>query len=130
MESIDSETALFCGIIDRLKIVDVETCQYTMRHITPNELFVLLFSASATSGAYYRGEYGAIGRLDAWESLHAMVDDGIFVSNLKTDFLAQEYEWYTFSLDQWYDYVAWDLGIMGFNRNTNNVICLMATDTD
>ena len=89
-----------------------------------------MFNVSSTGGAYGDGEYGAVARLYSWESLHAMTAKDSFVSNQETYAQIQDFDWYDFFMDKWFEYVAWDFGLLAINRKTNDFVFIAATDTD
>ena len=130
---IDSEVGLLRQVVWewlRPEIPKDAVVQYMLRSMTPHKIFRSVFSACQAGGAYSRGEYGAIGRLYSWESLHAMTAADTFVSNQAAFLQIQEFDWYEFDLDKWYDHIAWDIGILGINRNTREFAFLAVTDTD
>lgn len=95
------------------------------------DIFTILFSAASNGGAYNSGNYGAYGRLLAWQSLAGLVGAS---SSAPLHAIANDCDacqWCLFhSQNQWYYEVAWDIGIACFNSARQEVAVLAATDTD
>jgi hypothetical protein len=91
----------------------------------------LLFAAAANGGAYNRGLGGAYGRLAAWASAAALAGapPGVAVAELAG--LVERCEWLSFLSDSdWFEKVAWDLGLVAIRPDRMSLGVLAATDTD
>jgi hypothetical protein len=91
----------------------------------------VLFAAASTGGAYNSGARGAYGRLAAWQSLArlcgAVEGDPVGV----VEACARACTWYGFSADtQWFQQVAWDIGLAVVSPERRRLAVLAATDTD
>lgn len=86
------------------------------------EVYAVLFGAASGGSAYGHGEYGAFGRLHAWESMSAMCG-----TDSLGDLPPATYALFSAETD-WYHQVAWDLGVAVLSDGVLGV--LAATDTD
>lgn len=87
--------------------------EIALRPAEAAEVFAVLFAAASGGSAYGHGEYGAYGRLYAWESMRALGGSA----------------WAVFSAGTaWYQQVAWDLGVAALGDG--ELAVLTATDTD
>jgi uncharacterized protein (TIGR02996 family) len=90
----------------------------------------ILFGAACNGGAYARTEYGAYGRLHAWQSLHwlagaAEPDDLAAVAKA-----AARCHWFSYLGTDWFMDIAWDLGLIAIRPDGLSAAVLAATDTD
>lgn len=109
-------------------------------HVAPRDIRVkcasfpsilaCLFSAANGGGAYGGGEYGARGRLLAWQSAGALCgrpEDA--PETIETE--ALRCEWFEFdSPGDWFDHIAWDVGVACLRADRKSVAILAATDAD
>jgi uncharacterized protein (TIGR02996 family) len=89
-----------------------------------------LFGAAHGGGAYGRREWGAYGRLHAWQSLGALAG---CAPTLRVEVVAAEAlrcEWFDFDGTNWFNHIAWDLGLICVRPDRRTVALLAATDTD
>ncbi|MFF0222640.1 DUF6183 family protein [Streptomyces sp. NPDC004629] len=97
----------------------------------PEQVWRLLFSAASTGGAYNSGAYGAYGRLAAWQSLARLSGATEGDPAEAVEVRAQACAWYGFSTDtQWFEQVAWDIGLAAVSPERRRLAVLAATDTD
>jgi hypothetical protein len=90
-----------------------------------------LFAAASTGGAYNSGAFGAYGRLLAWRSVAALVDAPRDASPADVEALAQASSWYSFAeATDWFERVAWDLGLAVVSPDRRRLAVVAATDTD
>jgi len=98
---------------------------------TLQQVFRILFAAASHGGAYGGGLLPAYGRLHAWRSLAGLVGAS---SDLRMHDIAKQARacrWCLFESDcDWYEQVAWDIGIACFNPARSEIAILAATDTD
>ncbi|MFC9295782.1 DUF6183 family protein [Streptomyces sp. NPDC057011] len=90
-----------------------------------------LFAAASTGGAYNSGSHGAYGRLAAWQSLAGLagVMEGAAFGEVEAR--VRECTWLGFSADtEWFERVAWDIGVVAVSPDRRRVAVLAATDTD
>lgn len=89
-----------------------------------------LFAVACNGGAYNNGEYGARGRLRAWQSVAALC--GSAAQNpIEIAEVARGCTWFEFSAsNEWFYQVAWDLGVACLREERNSLAVLSATDTD
>ncbi|QLJ03105.1 hypothetical protein HZZ00_20385 [Streptomyces sp. NEAU-sy36] len=95
------------------------------------EVWRVLFAAASTGGAYNSGLYGAYGRLAAWQSLAALArsPEGLTVEEVEER--ARGCVWYGFSAGtDWFEQVAWDIGLAALAPDRRGLAVLAATDTD
>jgi hypothetical protein len=91
----------------------------------------VLFSAASTGGAYNHGLYGAYGRLAAWQSMAGLCGAPAGVPASEVASKAQACEWFSFDADtNWFEQVAWDLGLAAIRPGRRSLAILAATDTD
>jgi hypothetical protein len=96
------------------------------------DVFSIIFSASANGGAYTAGEYGAFARLKTWQTLAAI--GGLNLAEVACEDVItklKQYEFYEFITNSnwFYDYIL-DLGILALDSRNNRYSILTATDTD
>jgi hypothetical protein len=108
---------------------------------TPNELrvedissdnvFDTLFGAASNGGAYGGAEFGAYGRLAAWQSLAALTGAGASASYDDVYKSAVESNWYSLtSTSKWFYNIAWDFGIVCLRPDKRHIAILAASDQD
>ena len=104
-----------------------------LRQRCPAQSMALLFNAASNSGAYGTAPYGAIGRLNAWNTLRTLLQ---CPPKLPIESVAQhlrQANWWEFNTDTWF-YNDWlDLGLAATWVNNQGRIqfgILAATDTD
>jgi hypothetical protein len=91
----------------------------------------LLFAAASAGGAYSSGEYGAYGRLAAWRSVAALTGSAGGASAVEVERSAHQAAWYSFgSAVDWFEQVAWDVGLAVVAADRRRLAVLAATDTD
>lgn len=90
-----------------------------------------LFAAASGGGAYNRGGYGAYGRLLAWRSVAALAAAPEGASAAEVEALAAACSWYSFAgASDWFDDIAWDIGLVTVSPDGRRLAVLAATDTD
>ncbi|WP_406134503.1 DUF6183 family protein [Streptomyces albidoflavus] len=97
----------------------------------PGQAWRVLFAAASTGGAYNSGSHGAYGRLAAWQSLAALagVADGAGAAEIEAR--AAECAWFGFDArTDWFEQVAWDIGLAALAPDRRRLAVLAATDTD
>ncbi|GAA4837279.1 DUF6183 family protein [Kitasatospora terrestris] len=98
---------------------------------TPEEAWQVLFAAAYNGGAYGPGLGGAYGRLAAWQSAAALVGAAPDTGAERVEELARRCTWYGFAAGtDWFDQVAWDLGVAVLGPDGRRLAVLAATDTD
>ncbi|UQA97531.1 DUF6183 family protein [Streptomyces halobius] len=91
----------------------------------------LLFSAASTGGAYNNGLQGAYGRLAAWQSMTALTGAESGASATAAESRVQTCDWYSFgATTNWFEDVAWDIGLAVLEPQRRGLAVLAATDTD
>ena len=104
--------------------------QIMVRAVATERALSILFSASANGGAYNHGRRAAHGRLELWHSVAAMI------GHQSTDVralaeTAANWRWYSFeAASDWFEQVAWDLGMVALSPDATDMSVLAATDTD
>ncbi|MBB5804321.1 hypothetical protein F4560_004089 [Saccharothrix ecbatanensis] len=97
----------------------------------PSQVWALLYAAASTGGAYNSGVYGAYGRLAAWQSLAGLSGAPEGASFHEVEALVGNCAWHVFDADtEWFEHVAWDLGVAAVAPNGTRLAVLAATDTD
>ncbi|OMI33527.1 Hypothetical protein SPAR_40949 [Streptomyces sparsogenes DSM 40356] len=97
----------------------------------PEEAWQVLFAAASTGGAYNSGLHGAYGRLTAWQSLAGLAGAAEGGSAEAVEARVRECLWYVFSADtEWFERVAWDIGLVAVSPERRRLAVLAATDTD
>lgn len=90
-----------------------------------------LFAAASMGGAYTGGRFGAYGRLAAWQSVAGLAGADEDAPYSAVVDLAQRCEWYSFGgVTDWFDRVAWDIGLAVVSPDRRRLAVLAATDTD
>lgn len=89
----------------------------------------LLFAAAQTGGAYSRGEFGAYGRLHAWQSLGALAGCAPHARAEEVLQEAERCEWFAFGGSDWFYHII-DLGAICVRADRRTIALLAATDTD
>jgi hypothetical protein len=90
-----------------------------------------LFAAASNGGAYSTGLGGAYGRRAAWGSLAALVDAPADAPPAEIDRRASECSFLMFGAPgDWFNDVAWDIGVLAVRAGGATVAVLAATDTD
>ncbi|MBU2664656.1 hypothetical protein KOI35_14225 [Actinoplanes bogorensis] len=88
-----------------------------------------LFMAASAGGAYGGAQFGAYGRLLAWQSLGALAGADDDVTSIEA--LAGGCEWFWFAgASDWFEQVAWDIGLAAVSPGRRRLAVLAATDTD
>jgi hypothetical protein len=91
-----------------------------LRRATLDDVVAILFGAAANGGAYDHGLGGAYGRAATWRSLTALAG-GSHVGCA----------WWIFeAANDWFQRVAWDLGVVCLRPGGHVMAVLAATDTD
>ncbi|MEU2059862.1 DUF6183 family protein [Streptomyces sp. NPDC013455] len=97
----------------------------------PDQAWRVLFAAASTGGAYNSGIHGAYGRLAAWQSLARLCGAAEGDATEAVEARARACTWYGFSADtQWFEQVAWDIGLAVMSPGRRRLAVLAATDTD
>jgi uncharacterized protein (TIGR02996 family) len=91
--------------------------------------FRSLFHADRYGGAYSPQAGLAYPRLHAWESLGWLVGADVNAACADIARIAGQSRWYTFDSD-WFDHIAWDLGLICVRPDGMSVAVLAATDAD
>jgi uncharacterized protein (TIGR02996 family) len=89
----------------------------------------VLFSAAQNGGAYTRGEAGAYGRLHAWQSFGWLAGTAAGATADEIAGVAERCAWVRFDGD-WFDHIAWDLGLIALRPDGRSLAVLAAADTD
>lgn len=91
-----------------------------LRKATLADVVGMLFAAAASGGAYDRGLDGAYGRAATWRSVTALCDGD-----------PAGCAWWTFdAANDWFERVAWDIGIVCLRKGGRGLAVLAATDVD
>ncbi|MEU3827565.1 DUF6183 family protein [Streptomyces sp. NPDC029080] len=91
----------------------------------------VLFAAASTGGAYSSGSYGAYGRLAAWRSLAALAGSPEGATAAEAEAQVLDCGWHAFDAGtQWFEQVAWDIGLAALSPGGRRLAVLAATDTD
>jgi uncharacterized protein (TIGR02996 family) len=101
-----------------------------VNRITAAGALAMLFCASSGGGAYGRTEWGAYGRLHAWQSLGALAGCGPAASAEALAAGAERCEWLAFGGTDWFYQITPDLGLICVQPDRRTVALLAATDTD
>ncbi|SNT63390.1 hypothetical protein SAMN05421812_11583 [Asanoa hainanensis] len=108
-----------------------EDDHFTFAPCTPGEAWRVLFAAASTGGAYNAGAHGAYGRLAAWRSVAALAGAPVDASVAEVDQVAHAAAWYQFGArNDWFEQVAWDVGLVAVTADRRRIAVLAATDTD
>lgn len=122
---------LTAGVLAQLPLVCLEDAKSILvRAISPAECTVILFAAAANGGAYNSGRRAAYGRLDLWISLAALsgAENGS-VAEIEEALRASSLHQFS-AASEWFQRVAWDIGIACVRPDRRAVAVLAATDTD
>jgi hypothetical protein len=91
----------------------------------------MLFFAASVGGVYSQGLFGAYGRLAAWRSLAGISGAAEGASAAEVGRWVQECDWFSFDADtDWFEQVAWDIGLAAVRPGRQRLAVLAATDTD
>jgi hypothetical protein len=97
----------------------------------PARAWRVLFFAASVGGAYNQKWFGAYGRLAAWRSLAGISGAAEGASAAEVEGRVQECDWFSFDADtDWFDQVAWDIGLAAIRPGRQRLAVLAATDTD
>ncbi|MFD0374289.1 DUF6183 family protein [Streptomyces sp. NPDC127112] len=97
----------------------------------PAEAWRVLFAAASTGGAYNSGSYGAYGRLAAWQSLAALAGSPVGATAGEVEARVRGCVWHGFRAGtEWFEHVAWDIGLAALAPGRRRLAVLAATDTD
>lgn len=98
---------------------------------TAEGCFSLLFAAAARGGAYSAGDGGAYGRLDAWESMAALVGLPETAPIEQEAKEAEAADWLRFTASiRWFFGLAWDAAIVCRRRGGTELAVVAATDDE
>jgi len=90
-----------------------------------------LFSAASTGGAYGWGGHGAYGRLFAWRSVAALAGAPPEATAAEVQAVALSCSWHSYGgAGDWFEQVAWDVGLAVVSPDRRRLAILAATDTD
>ncbi|TDB83395.1 hypothetical protein E1264_28605 [Actinomadura sp. KC216] len=130
-EPLDAESVPDALLTVGLECINGAGGELSITSCPPSQAWRLLFAAASTGGAYNSGSFGAYGRLAAWQSLAGL-------SGTPDDAAIDEVEarvtgcaWYAFeAATDWFDRVAWDIGLAALTPDRRRLAILAATDTD
>ncbi|MDQ3789920.1 MAG: DUF6183 family protein [Actinomycetota bacterium] len=106
--------------VESLELDSVAGGGLALRAAALSDVVPLLFGAAANGGAYDRGQGGAYGRLAAWRSVKALAGGAV-----------EGCAWWTFeAANDWFERIAWDLGVLCLRPGGRTVAVLAATDRD
>ncbi|MGI5478737.1 DUF6183 family protein [Streptomyces lavendofoliae] len=98
---------------------------------TADTVLGILRAAACGGGAYTFGNFGAYGRLAAWQSLAGLVGLPAHAPVPETARRAEQTHWYLFDTEaDWFEAVAWDIAIAALRPGAQAIAVLAATDTD
>lgn len=111
-----------------------QACQgITIKKRCPAQAVALLFNAASNSGAYGHPPYGAVGRLNTWNTLRTLFQCPPTFQVEDIAYLVRQATWWEFNTDTWF-YNNWlDLGLAATWVNAQGRMqfgILAATDTD
>jgi hypothetical protein len=116
--------------LECLKGAGKETA-FSVAACRPDQAWRVLFAAASTGGAYNSGARGAYGRLAAWQSLAGLCGTAEGAPVEEVEACARECAWYGFGADtEWFERVAWDIGLICVTPGRRRLAVLAATDTD
>ncbi|MEU7376993.1 DUF6183 family protein [Streptomyces albidoflavus] len=96
----------------------------------PARAWRVLFAAASTGGAYNSGCHGAYGRLAAWQSLAALAGVADGADAAEAEARVSECAWFGFdAATDWFERVAWDIGLAALSPDGRRLAVLAATDT-
>ena len=101
--------------------------------VTPDRIINILFAAASNGGAYNNGVSNSYGRLYAWTSVAALMNMPVDTPIVELADHMFACSWFEFEVNvasQWFDQVAWDVGMIGLSRDRRVLTALAATDTD
>jgi uncharacterized protein (TIGR02996 family) len=101
-----------------------------VNRITAAGALATLFGAASGGGAYGRREWGAYGRLHAWQSLGALAGCEPDASAETVAAEAERCEWLAYGGADWFYQITTDLGLLCVRPDHLTVALLAATDTD
>jgi hypothetical protein len=99
--------------------------------VTSNQVINVLFSAAANGGAYTHGVGNPYGRLTAWKTVAALLDqpDDTPISALNE--LIAKTQWFEMKAESvWFANVAWDAALIALSQDRRVLTFLAATDSD
>jgi hypothetical protein len=97
----------------------------------PARAWRVVFAAASLGGAYNHGCFGAYGRLAAWRSLAGISGAAEGASAADVERQVQKCDWFSFDADtNWFEQVAWDIGLAAVWPGREHLAVLAATDTD
>ncbi|MFJ5229921.1 DUF6183 family protein [Kitasatospora sp. NPDC088391] len=95
------------------------------------DVWELLFAVALHGGAYSSGVDEARARLVAWQSLSALAGCARSADLAGIERRAEQCAWFGFeAATDWFDQVAWDLGLLALSPDRTRLAVLAATDTD
>jgi hypothetical protein len=105
--------------------------RFSISSCPPAQPWRMLFFAASVGGAYNQGWFGAYGRLAAWRSLAGISGAAEGASAAEVERRVQECDWFSFDADtDWFEQVAWDIGLAAVRPGRQRLAVLAATDTD
>ena len=105
--------------------------RFSISACPPTRAWQALFMAASAGGAYNGGYLGAYGRLAAWRSLAGISGAAEGTSATEVERQVQTCDWFSFDADtNWFDQVAWDIGLASVRPGRQRLAVLAATDTD
>jgi hypothetical protein len=123
-------TAAFMKALPLLCLEGAAVEQVVVRRVSTERALAILFAASANGGAYNHGRRAAYGRLELWQSVASLIGHvGVELQGLENS--AAQWSWYSFdAASNWFEQVAWDLGVAALSPDAAAMSILAATDTD
>ncbi len=127
----DLHPGALAATLPSLGLDSVRTLTQPPGACTPTDAWQQLFSAASAGGAYNSGRFGAYGRLLAWQSVAALAGAPADASPAGVEALAGACSWFSFAENtDWFDCVAWDVGLAVVSPDRRRLAVLAATDTD
>jgi uncharacterized protein (TIGR02996 family) len=111
-------------------VFEVPRPRFGVSRIPASSALTYLFLAAQSGGAYTRGDFGAYSRLHAWQSFGwlAGCDPAAGVEAIAAK--AGLCDWFTFGGTEWFNEIAWDLGMICLRPDGESVAALAASDVD
>ena len=108
-----------------------ERSRFSISFCPPAQPWRMLFFAASVGGAYNKQLFGAYGRLAAWRSLAGISGAAEGAPAAEVERQVRECDWFSFDADtDWFEQVAWDIGLAAVRPGRQRLAVLAATDTD
>jgi hypothetical protein len=101
-----------------------------VRRVQADFAWGALFAAAANGGAYSTGLGGAYGRRAAWTSFAALTGAGANATIDQVDEIAESCAFLQYEGTDWFNAVAWDVGLLALRADGASVAVVAATDSD